>query len=450
MGLGFDGLYGQDSYEYTRYAKALKSYFYSGAPPGDVVWPKAYLSILAIGSFVFPVELAGQLISLVSIYGIYFFVLKTIDLIYGKSNYTPYFLLLSLLFSPYVLRLGVVVMADTFAMLTIVGALYYSVLYTKTNAFKALAFSVLFGTLGVFSRYAVLIPLFPILIYSFRHWLVLKKSTHLLTLLIPVLFFYYNYSLEGNGSKFINHHLIESWSAFNVFKSEFIAAPDSGLTDKRFLFPNGVYHLFIFFHPGFSFLLGCAYIFSIKKLKGTLSYTPMVILSSIVGYSFFLSGIAFQSSRYIALTYPLFVIISYPLWQALISKVSTSYKSYIYTATACVQLVLFYYAILPSYHMNRIERKTADILSEFEGQTLYSFELDVALQQRGLNLKFNSLWEKEYDHFETNGLVLFNESRYEQNYKGLNPMINWNKVNNDHALIEIRNIDSGWKLYKIE
>ena len=49
---GFDGLYGQDSYEYLRYTERMKAFFLGGAYPGDLVWPKGYLLLCAALSFV--------------------------------------------------------------------------------------------------------------------------------------------------------------------------------------------------------------------------------------------------------------------------------------------------------------------------------------------------------------------------------------------------------------
>lgn len=51
--LDFDGLYGQDSYEYLRYTKALHFYFKTGIPPGDYFWPLFYPIIGSIFSFFF-------------------------------------------------------------------------------------------------------------------------------------------------------------------------------------------------------------------------------------------------------------------------------------------------------------------------------------------------------------------------------------------------------------
>lgn len=448
--LGFDGLYGQDSYEYIRYSNALKQYLVEGTFPGDVVWPKAYLFVLTIASFMVKSDIAGQLISLLSLYFVFIFSIKTIKLLYDHEDYSKEFLIVSLLLSPYLLRLGVVVMADTFAMLSISGAFYFSVRYRNEGKVNTLMLSVLVGFLGVFSRYAVLVPLMPIMLLNCYSWFKWRQYSHFLVILIPLSLFLLNYMLEGNGSKFLNHHLIESWSLSNLVKSDFLAPEGSKLTDRHYTFPNVVFYFFSFFHPGFSVALTLSAILTFKKWKAIVNPHTKVIIVSIILYGVFLSGISFQGNRYIALTYPLFVVLIYPLWRELIIKIKANYRSFFILGMILFQMILFYFAIQPSFQMNSLERQAAEVLRSYEGLKLYSFELDVSLQQRGVDLEYYSLWEKEYEQFETNALVLFNEDRFKFLYKDMNPMKNWEKLESQHHLILIEDLNDTWKLYRIE
>ena len=50
---GFDGLYGQDSYEYLRYSNALYNAFNGGESAGDYFWPLYYPLLGAIANFLF-------------------------------------------------------------------------------------------------------------------------------------------------------------------------------------------------------------------------------------------------------------------------------------------------------------------------------------------------------------------------------------------------------------
>lgn len=449
LSLGFDGLYGQDSYEYIRYATRFKNYLLGGEFPGDVVWPKVYLIILSLKSFVFPISLAGQIISLASLYLTYYFLKRIIEEIHGKQNQVQDFLVLAFLISPYVLRISVVVMADTFAMLSLVGAAYYTLVYHKTNSGRALTWGVLFGFLGVFSRYAILVPLTPIFLWAFIHWIKIKKWKHALVLLIPLGLFLLNQFFEGNGSKFANHHLIENWSILHVFQSEFTAPKGIGVTDNSYLLPNGVFYFFSFFHPGFFVLVSLALVLNLKRVKQYLSQTPWAFLMALVLYSLFLSGITFQGNRYITLTYPLFLVFAFPAFKDFTEHFKKYYKLLFY-GLLIFQLALFVRAMKPSYEMNKLERTLASEMKTYEGQVLYSFEVDISLQQRQLDFDYLSLWKEEYDSFEKGAYVLFNEERIAKKYSGMNPMKNWNRLNTDYHLKLIQEIHSGWNLYQVE
>mgnify|MGYP001587446872 CR=1 FL=1 len=449
IALGFDGLYGQDGYEYARYAIKLREFLLGGEFPGDVVWPKVYLFILATFSLALPISLAGQLISLLAFYACYYFLKKTISLLYGSNEKAEPFLLIAFLLSPYILRLSVVVMADTFAMLSVIATAYYYFRYKKSSKLVDIALCVLWGTLGVFSRYAVLVPIAPFLLWAMVHWLGIKKWKHLVVLTIPIFVFFINLLLEGSGSKFTNHHLIENWSFLNLFKSEFFAPAGLEISNRNYLLPNGIFYFFSFFHPGFFVLLGVAMLVNIKKLREYLRLSPSPLIISIILYSIFLSGITFQGNRYIALSYPLFLIFSFPAIRDFIERLKKNYATLI-VGCVLLQLTLFVRAMWPSYNMNETERNLVAEMEPFEGSVLYSFEVDISMQQRGLDFQYISLWKEEIKDFQSGALVVFNEPRIAKLYTDKNPMKNWNRLQQDYSLNPIKKMKSGWTLYKIE
>ena len=51
---GFNGLYGQDSFEYLRYSRALHHYLSAGVLPGPFHWPLFYPLSGALLSFILP------------------------------------------------------------------------------------------------------------------------------------------------------------------------------------------------------------------------------------------------------------------------------------------------------------------------------------------------------------------------------------------------------------
>ncbi len=446
MVFNFDGLYGQDSYEYYRYTERLAAFLKGGAFPGDLVWPKGYLFICAFTSFILPTALAGQLISITCLYLSFLFLYKTARVLYKDSSFLLIYLALSFLLSPYILRLSAVMMADTLAILCLSACAYYSISYQRQAKFGQLLALTIWASLGAFSRYAVIVPIVPFVIWAIILWFKQRRWSQLCLLVIPALFLIVHLYFEGNGSDFLSHHFIDHWNIANWFKREFVGATDPQLPTANYILPNLLYYSLGFFHPGFFFLLPFLLIFLLKNRSFT--QFPSVLWISILSYSLFLAGITFQGSRYLSLSYPLLVLLFFPAFADLMKR-TKKWKNFVLMAITCMQILLFYRAMQPSYQMNQFEQYTAEVLHKYEGQTLYSFEVDISLQQRGLQFNYLNLWAREYEEFESGALIVFNEKRFANQYEGKNLMNNWIKVQALHELVEISDLNQGWKLYRI-
>jgi hypothetical protein len=104
----------------------------------------------------------------------------------------------------------------------------------------------------------------------------------------------------------------------------------------------------------------------------------------------------------------------------------------------------------PTFMLNKLEQSLVDSLEEYQGEVLYSFEVDIALQQRKLDFDFKSIWEKELNSFEPQALVLFNEERIRADFEGKNPILNWEKMNQTMTVKKLEELDRGWNLYRLE
>jgi hypothetical protein len=98
--LGFDGLYGQDSYEYLRYSIEIKKFFLTGIHPGHSYWTAGFPILAALFSFLFPANLSIQLVSFLSLYGVLYFTWRLIMLLYKEHSNALIFLSTALLLSP--------------------------------------------------------------------------------------------------------------------------------------------------------------------------------------------------------------------------------------------------------------------------------------------------------------------------------------------------------------
>jgi len=443
--LGFDGLYGQDSYEYLRYTKQIEQFYLTGIHPGDFFWTKGYPLISGLLGLIFPLKISLQLVSFLSLIGTAWFVNKTIEHIYPKNSDLKSFLLLSLMLSPFMLRSGITCMSDTLSICCLSGSLYYGLKYKKQTTFITLMLCVLLGVYSVFTRYAAIIPIVIIFVSVIWVWVKNIKIVHLAVLIVPLIFIAIHLFFEIETADLIKHGYMKEWSFANFFKSDFIISDGF----QKTLFPNVIYTFFPFYHVGFFFINGILFLFSLKTIKKYFNYNLLIITFIIIFYALFLAGIPFQNNRFLLLTYPLVLILLYPAYVSLMIRL-LRFKRLVVSLLVLLQLLLFIRAIQPSYKLNVLEKKLVNELTPFQQNTLYCFDVDVAIQNRGLNFNYKNLWVQEYNSFEKGALVLFNEEKLKVQWEEENPMINWMNLKNNYQLKVIKSLNGGWNLYRIE
>jgi len=171
FGIGFDGLYGQDGYEYLRYSEALGDYFVSGKNPGDYFWPLYYPIFGALGSVLTQnTAVSLLLISVISYSLSSYYLLKSIYLIFPEKQKEGFFSLAYLftffMLSPYVFKHGMLVMSDMLTTLFIVLTLYHFLKYTTTRILKFFYCIAIFSVAAVMTRYASAIIVLPFIVVS--------------------------------------------------------------------------------------------------------------------------------------------------------------------------------------------------------------------------------------------------------------------------------------------
>ncbi len=443
----FDGLYGQDGYEYLRYTKALNLYFKTGTFPGDYFWPLYYPIAGAILSFLLKPVIALQLVSFISYLIVILYSFKIIKLIYPQNRNARIFCMLFLGLSPYMLRLSLSVMSDMLSTAFVVLCFYNGLLYFKTSSLKSLYLVVIFGLSAIMTRYATFVVLLPLGLYTLYIYISRKEHfKHLpFFILIGALLLFPHYLIRyENTTEFLQHDWLKSWSITNFYKRSF-TTPDG--TNSNFL-PNIIYAFSSLFHPRYLFSGILFFPFLFKNFLKERAVILLII--SFLGYSLFLSGIPFQNSRFLALSFPLLLIILYPSFQLLVDKF-LSLKICIVAGiiTFILQLLLCYLALKPAQERNHLEKEIAQELMPYQNVVLYSFDIDVALQGRGLHFEYQNLWQQEYTTVHENSLLLFNPQKFSQQWNGKNPMKNWNFISTNYHLQVLEELPEGWKLYKI-
>jgi len=441
----YDGLYGQDSYEYLRYTERIKAFIFTGIHPGEFVWPKGYPIVAGILSLVIPAHISTQFVSFVSLYGLLIFTRRIIKELTFKESCVLPFLIIALLLSPYMLRASVMAMSDLLAAFWLTGCVYFGIRYGDKHTFGAFFWCLLFGSLSVFTRYVAAIPIALIFLAVGYVEIKNKKWLHSLASFVPVMFLYLHYYLETEEFNPFHHNSIVTWDIKNFFKSSFVG--EIGIFN--YILPNLLYAFSSVYSPGFLLINGLLFLFLFKKRKLLLKVDYVSIAIIVISYSFFLAGIPYQNNRFLLLTYPLVLILLFPAFTDLMDRFQKK-RNYILAALVVMQLVLFVRAIEPTFRLSMVEKEITTQMYAYQNQTLYSFEIDIALEGRGLDFEYRNLWKEEYKSFDEGALVLFNEEKFRTQWEGKNPMINWNQIKNKHQLTLIKELDANWKLYRIE
>ena len=444
---GFDGLYGQDSYEYLRYTNAIQEYITTGVHPGNYFWPVLYPTLGSLLGFIIGSAVALQLISYLSFSIACLYTLKTIRLVYTNTSFSFFYVLVFALFCPFLLKMGIIVMSDALTLAFVVLSFYFFFKsYYKKTSFAPIF---IFATCALMTRYASLFITFPIIVFTL--YLVLKRKKYkqfiiasLLSLLagVPFIIFQWGSLFEASSNYFL-----KIWSVTNYFKSSYTTADGT----QSFTFPNLIYTFYVFFHPGFIFIGFVLSLITIKNYKSLIFFHNKILIICSALYIFFLAGIPFQNTRILGLVFPLILILLFPAFTKLI-EIKLIKRFFIPIGIACVAMQLVFFTMTFKLIFNRtiVEKEIATMIQPYQGETLYSFDMDLAIQGRGLDFEFKNMFMERYENFNKNDLVLFDPSRYEAQWKGKMPMLNWEFIEQNYTLKVVETHPKGWKLYQIQ
>lgn len=445
FGFSFDGLYGQDAYEYLRYTEALKTFLENRTPPGDYFWGVYYPILGSLLSFILPSSaLSLQLISIGSLLISGLYLKKIVQLVYKQKNGTLIPLLFFML-SPIVLVHSILAMSDMLACCLIVLAVYHLLYFIEKVDTKSFLLGSSFVALAVLTRYAAAVVLLPFCIIAFYQLLISRKFWAL----------FFSATLAGiatlphliirsqNSLQFLSHQWLQTWSFTNLFQNHFITIDG----EMQYQFINLVYSFFSFFHPVFLafglLLLG----YFLKKRTFWFTNYQKLFLISIVIYGLFLGGIPFQNKRFLLLSFPLVIVFLFPLTKQLMAQFKN--KKAVVICIVLVQLSIGLYYAKPFYQRNKLEQTIAKDLKPFEKNTLYAFDIDIALKGRKLHFKYKSIWKEKLQQFDKNALLLVNEKQLQKQWQGKNPFYNWEQLQNHYELEKIKSFEGDFNLYRI-
>lgn len=441
-----DGLYGQDGYEYLRYAKGLKTYLLTGTDPGNFFWPVIYPLAGALLSFVIPdVALALQIISVLSLCFVGILTSKIIYLVYPiKRNMVPVMVAMLTIISPFVLRMGILVMADMFTLALFLAGVYYTLLFIQKNQIFTVLFSAFFFSLAFMCRYAAAVVILPFTLYSCFHFFKTKQKLILIPLIVivSVLPLVPHFLIKANDPVgFILHNWITGWSPINFIRRSFVTA--DGFENNSV--PNICYAFLGYFHPRYFFPAMLVILIGIKGFHWN-SKTKL-ILSTIILYLIFLSGIPYQNSRFLLLSFPFFMILCYGPIEYLFGIFDKKWSLVLLFPVLILQLILFGMSFKKVVKRTVLERNILQYITDKKIEAIYTMDVDVSLRGRGYDGQIYNIFTEYYQNIDTNAIVIFNAKTFSKQWDGKMPMKNWNHFNEDSELIEIKSFEGGWKAY---
>lgn len=448
FGLGFNGLYGQDAHEYLRFGRVLYQFFLAGTNPGDYIWPVNFPLYGALLSLLLRnVNFSMQILSVSSFIGIILYTSRILKLIFvGDEGRRSLFLWSFLLFSPLLLRASMLIMSDVLCMFFIVGAFHHFFKFGRAGDRIDLYLLVFYSFSAVMTRYPASIVLLTPGILTLIKLVKEKKIIRVLfsmciagIVLLPHILI-----KASHSSSFINHEFLAEWSVINFFESDFITA--GGGAEKHRI-PNAIYSLYNIIHPGY-FFIGAPLLLFFKK-KNLQSDEIKVLWISVLLYALFLSGIPYQNIRYVMLTFPLVFICLYPLYLSFCNLLSERKLVTAFTTISLiVQIALFCYVFSISYRRNLFEREIFNTLDSYPKNVLYTFDIDVALISYETKHHIINLLTKDIV-FKKGELILFNEQRFGPQWGHTDLGNNWSNLKSRHQLVQLMELNDGWKLYEI-
>lgn len=177
-----------------------------------------------------------------------------------------------------------------------------------------------------------------------------------------------------------------------------------------------------------------------------------IVAATILLYALFLAGLTFQNDRILILTFPFVLLLfagTYLEMSERLKKKKARYFNIMVIIVVLIQLGLFYRAFRPFYENNKTIRIVADRMLQYPDKRIYTFNIDMALKAYGIKNEIINLWDKKLTGFEPESLVLFNYLNSQEQWKGMNPMLNWEEMNRVHHLKLMEKLPDGWELYEI-
>mgnify|MGYP000462640113 FL=1 len=438
----FNGLYGQDGHEYFRYSKEVKMFLTQGTAVNKMNWPVGFPLAGSLLSFTgLSVLWSLRIVSLVSLLGTLFYSNKIIKSLFNKDG--SLLLILGAATQVYFVRGGYLIMSDMLCAFFMTLLFYQYIKYMRSQKLLTLFLIGLIACFAFFTRYASI----PLLILPVVHslFIFLRGLKVMFQVLLGMFFivaliglFYSNNQLVS-----LSEGIISQWDFSNFYSR--IIYTENGINTN--MVPNGVYAFGNFFHIGF-LSFGVALIPFYRK-PNTFC---ILILACIVLYILFLAGLETQNNRFLMLSHPLALIVLFPFFDSLMKWIKPKKIAPVFIiATLLFNGAFFFYSFNKTYRVHTLERKIISAIIELKTEVpIYCFYIDQSFPSYDLDNERRNFYYQEYDSFEQGALVIFNENKFTEQWKGHSVMNNWNRLIIQNELDTLVKLPQNWTIYRIK
>lgn len=458
IGLQFNGLYGQDAHEYLRQSRAFFDCWTQGMPIqhtlGNAEFSSGYPIAGAILRFIVGDPIfALQVVSCLS-FAVSAWLLERIIgmLSHGsRADSRLLFILLGLVLSPVFVRSGLVVMSDGLGLALTLAAFFFGLRWVEQQRGSDTVWAALFMALAVSVRIGLAGMLFPLTLLVGWYLLVRQQWAWMtLALLagIAVLLPHFIYHSDLISRPF-QHSMFQHWSPVNFIQRSF--SNENGLS--QYAFPNVLYIAFPLLHPYFCLTLPGLLLLS--KKTDIILPAKKAILVCLGAYLLLLGGLPHQNLRFLLPAYGLLLLLVFPAWDRLYAYGLHFFRRLtlsVIVMTVLLQFIFCYRMVMPTLGRNHLEQSIAREIHPMLplNASVYSFDLDIALQSYLPDVQFVNLWIQRYEVFPIGSFVLFNEPALRVQWAGQNPMLNWGFLVENYTLEVLKNLPEGWVLYEIK
>ncbi len=445
LGFGFNGLYGQDAYEYLRYTNSVKDAIIRGADAGTFFWPVNYPLLAALMDFVIhDISFSLQLASAASLIATGVFICKSIRLLLPKAHISGLFVVLSITLSAWMIRASTLAMSDLLAMSLFSIGIYYSLLGRSTLQRRHLFLAAFSFSLAVFTRYGYAFLIIPFCFLPLFELLKKKNvysTSYLLLGLIlgalPTMIFKTDFRFG-----LTDHHFLSDWSIANLFRSSFESA--NGILN--YSLPNFIHVTAWLWHPGFCWWIGIALLATPHLFRSGFN---KIVSTSILLYALFLAGTPEQNLRYLMPLLPLSVLISYPGFSKLVRLAKIRWRFLIIAALVPIQFALSIRAFSTPFHLHRLEKSIFQTLEKMTSTAIYTFGIQQALIGLESHHEVHSLHHQFYETYPAESLILFNPQQFSSQWNASPVMLNWNHIQSHIKTDTVASFADGWILVRV-